>query len=521
MLLVAAVDLGLGRRHALGDRGDGVGHRLLEVRGVHRQDQLVERREAGAVRDLERERRKAAAAHLLDGDQPGVDAGGGQRRPHDVVQRAGVARPRSGHGEQRGDEHVAADAVRAVEVEDHRRHSTPAAGVGQTPRPRTSAARATSYTMPACASPRSPRRGSPSRPPATAARSGSCSSSATGSSRAATRSCSTPPATRTRPPSSAPSSRGRCPRCWARPATTRATCRSPSPTSSKATSTSSTTTPASSASPSAATWRRPWSTRCTAPSTTQAYAFYEQFQREVAYVGISEYQQSMGPAGMNWAGLAYNAIAVEQWPYTPQKDDYLLAFGRVCEAKGFHLSIEAAKRTGHRLIMAGVLQEPYRDYFEEKVEPLIDGEQIVYEGEVERCAQARAVRARQGVRLPHHLAGAVRPRDDRGHGHGHAGRGAAPGLGARGPRRRQDRLRLRHLRGVRRRRRAASTRSTPPCAGARWRSASPWSAWSPTTRRSTGACSRREPGRARRGGRRGAGRRPAGGGPPDEVSGGR
>jgi len=32
--------------------------------------------------------------------------------------------------------------------------------------------------------------------------------------------------------------------------------------------------------------------------------------------------------------------------------------------------------------MAGVLQEPYRDYFEEKVEPLIDGEQIVYEGEV-------------------------------------------------------------------------------------------------------------------------------------------
>src|SRR5665647_549351 len=114
----------------------------------------------------------------------------------------------------------------------------------------------------------------------------------------------------------------------------------------------------------------------------QAYGFYEQFQNEVAYIGISEYQQSMGPAGMNWAGLAYNAIAVEQWPYTPQKDDYLLAFGRVCEAKGFHLSIEAARRTGHRLIMAGVLQEPYRDYFEEKVEPLIDGEQIVYEGEV-------------------------------------------------------------------------------------------------------------------------------------------
>jgi glycosyltransferase involved in cell wall biosynthesis len=113
-----------------------------------------------------------------------------------------------------------------------------------------------------------------------------------------------------------------------------------------------------------------------------AYGFYDQFKHEVAYIGISEYQQSMGPAGMNWAGLAYNAIAVEQWPYTPDKDDYLLAFGRVCEAKGFHLSIEAAKRTGHRLIMAGVLQEPYRAYYEEMVEPLVDGEQIVYLGEV-------------------------------------------------------------------------------------------------------------------------------------------
>ena len=113
-----------------------------------------------------------------------------------------------------------------------------------------------------------------------------------------------------------------------------------------------------------------------------AYGFYEQFKTEVAYVGISEYQQSMGPEGMNWAGLAYNAIAVEQWPYTPRKDDYLLAFGRVCEAKGFHHSIEAAKRLGRRLIMAGVLQDQYRDYFEAKVEPLIDGEQIVYEGEV-------------------------------------------------------------------------------------------------------------------------------------------
>jgi glycosyltransferase involved in cell wall biosynthesis len=110
--------------------------------------------------------------------------------------------------------------------------------------------------------------------------------------------------------------------------------------------------------------------------------FYEQFARDVGYIGISEYQQSMAPAGMDWAGIAYNAIPAEQWPYTTEKDDYLLAFGRVCEAKGFHHSIATAKRLGRKLIMAGVLQEPYRAYFEECIAPEIDGEQIVYEGEV-------------------------------------------------------------------------------------------------------------------------------------------
>lgn len=112
------------------------------------------------------------------------------------------------------------------------------------------------------------------------------------------------------------------------------------------------------------------------------YGFYEQFADAVGYVCISEYQRSMAPPTMDWAGRVYNAIAVEQWPYTATKGDYLLAFGRVCEAKGFHLSIETAKRLGRRLIMAGALQEPYRAYFEQRIEPQIDGDQIVYEGEV-------------------------------------------------------------------------------------------------------------------------------------------
>ena len=113
-----------------------------------------------------------------------------------------------------------------------------------------------------------------------------------------------------------------------------------------------------------------------------ATGVYAQFPDAVAYVSISDFQRTLGPPGMNWAGTAYNAMPVDGWPYATEKDDYLLAFGRICEDKGFHLAIEVARRTGHRLIMAGVVQEWYRDYYEERIVPQVDGEQIVFEGEV-------------------------------------------------------------------------------------------------------------------------------------------
>ncbi len=111
------------------------------------------------------------------------------------------------------------------------------------------------------------------------------------------------------------------------------------------------------------------------------HGFYAQHARSVAYNAISEYQRSMGPAGMDWAGVVHNGIELKGWCYTPRKDDYLLAFGRVCEAKGFHIAIEVARRAGRRLLMAGALQAQYEDYFHERVEPQLD-DQVVYLGEV-------------------------------------------------------------------------------------------------------------------------------------------
>jgi glycosyltransferase involved in cell wall biosynthesis len=113
-----------------------------------------------------------------------------------------------------------------------------------------------------------------------------------------------------------------------------------------------------------------------------AFGFYEQFRAALGYVSISDFQRTLGPSGMRWAATVYNALPVDGWPCRERKDDYLLAFGRVCEDKGFHLAIEVARRTGSRLLMAGVVQEWYRDYFERRIAPEVDDEQIVYLGEV-------------------------------------------------------------------------------------------------------------------------------------------
>lgn len=48
-----------------------------------------------------------------------------------------------------------------------------------------------------------------------------------------------------------------------------------------------------------------------------------------------------------------NAFEVDEFEFSDKKEPYLLYFGRVIESKGVHLAIQAAHRTGHKLIIAG------------------------------------------------------------------------------------------------------------------------------------------------------------------------
>jgi glycosyltransferase involved in cell wall biosynthesis len=119
------------------------------------------------------------------------------------------------------------------------------------------------------------------------------------------------------------------------------------------------------------------------PFTHDICRFYQEFRDSVHYVSISDYQRSCCP-DLQHSGTVFNPIDVEGWPYRgrDEKEDYLLAFGRLCEDKGFHTAIEVAKRTGEKLVIAGAVQHQNRDYYETVVKPHVDGEQIKFVGEV-------------------------------------------------------------------------------------------------------------------------------------------
>ena len=85
----------------------------------------------------------------------------------------------------------------------------------------------------------------------------------------------------------------------------------------------------------------------------------------------------------SWASI-YNAIIFSKYELRQnvEADAPLIFLGRLERVKGCHTAIEVAKKTCHRLIIAGnisTLPEEI-DYFEKEILPHVDGEQIIYTG---------------------------------------------------------------------------------------------------------------------------------------------
>lgn len=95
------------------------------------------------------------------------------------------------------------------------------------------------------------------------------------------------------------------------------------------------------------------------------------------YVAISDADKC---PELDYIATIHHGIDLAQFPFREETGDYLLFFGRIHSEKGVHEAIEVARRTGIRLVIAGIVQD--QAYFKERVEPYIDGTIVEYIGSV-------------------------------------------------------------------------------------------------------------------------------------------
>src|SRR5262245_38876009 len=98
---------------------------------------------------------------------------------------------------------------------------------------------------------------------------------------------------------------------------------------------------------------------------------------EANLVAISNYQRG-ALEGLNCAAVIPHGLDLQNFRFSEKPDDYLVFLGRFTDGNGPLQAIEVAKRAGMRLMMAA----SESGYYYEAIEPLVDGRQIVYLGEL-------------------------------------------------------------------------------------------------------------------------------------------
>ena len=110
-------------------------------------------------------------------------------------------------------------------------------------------------------------------------------------------------------------------------------------------------------------------------SSPRILPVYKKYNRRVHYVSISDADRS---PELDYIATVHHGIDLARFTLREQPDDYLLFFGRFHPEKGARVAIDIARRTGRKLVMAGIIQD--REYFAREVEPWIDGTTVAYVG---------------------------------------------------------------------------------------------------------------------------------------------
>jgi glycosyltransferase involved in cell wall biosynthesis len=107
---------------------------------------------------------------------------------------------------------------------------------------------------------------------------------------------------------------------------------------------------------------------------------YERYP-EVHYVAIANWLAKLEP--MPRTTVIPHGIPVSDYTCSAAKDDYVAFLGRMAPCKGPHLAIDAARRAGVRIKLAGEIQPVFREYWETEMEPRLEDPAVEYIGEAD------------------------------------------------------------------------------------------------------------------------------------------
>jgi glycosyltransferase involved in cell wall biosynthesis len=121
-------------------------------------------------------------------------------------------------------------------------------------------------------------------------------------------------------------------------------------------------------------------------------------------VTVSERARRNLPYDLNVAGVVHLGVPMDQYRYAEtEQGDYFAWLGRFASPKGPHLAIEAARRAGVKLVLAGIVEHANREseeYFAREIAPHLDGDRVTYIGPVDLERKIALLRGARGLLNP-------------------------------------------------------------------------------------------------------------------------
>ena len=127
-------------------------------------------------------------------------------------------------------------------------------------------------------------------------------------------------------------------------------------------------------------------------SSERIVPVFKRYEDRVAYVAISAADRH---PDLTYAATIHHGIELDEFPFDPIGGEDLLFFGRIHPDKGAAEAIAAARRTGRRLVMAGIVQD--QGYHEREIAPAVDGVRVIYSGPVGGVMRGRTLGAARAL----------------------------------------------------------------------------------------------------------------------------